>query len=417
MNAKPKYKPETPEEKARREENQAQDNKRSFDATVKKEDAIAAIHKFLLADGTISRILKIVGKDRQGTVEACISGVVSILQKSDRDKKSGVALWDCTPRSIANAIRDSIQHGIPIDGRGLAYLVREKFEARFTPGYKGYINRVCEFNSTADFQVGMVFEGEEFSVSRENGVDSYHHNVNTPFPQGVDYKARLIGAYCYLSYTKGGRYYAKLERISTEDINKIRSKARTDSVWNEWLSEQIIKTVVRRSTKIPFASVVASLDAIDNESYDLNQKPADQEKGKAWDDALKAEREAKEGKTVDGEATVVETNDIPSDGGDMSVSSTSNEEEKPGGMGEWSGQLAIPFMPAEEMQNLMTFDNAVEAGQELLNVLASTDSRKERTETIEANKELFGALLKSDKKEAIKIIEQAHAIECEAEHP
>lgn len=413
-------KQETPEEKARREKGQESENRKNYDLTVKKEDAIAAIHKFLLAEGTIARILKIVGRDRKGTVEACVSGVISILQKAERDK-TGIALWDCTPSSIASAIRDSIQHGIPIDGRGLAYLVREKFEARFTPGYKGYINRVCEFNPTADFQPGLVFKGETFKVSRKDGIDTYEHEVLKPFPSKADMDTQLVGAYCYLSYSKGGRFYAKLERMSFDDIVRIRNKAKTLNVWNEWFSEQIIKSVVRRATKIPFASVVASLDAVDNDNYDLNQKPHIVEEKKAgWEDALRAEKEAMEGKTIDGEASTLNTSDIPlEDGGaDTSVSTSSDEGEKQevGGMGRWNGQLAIPFMPAEEVPMIM-FETPVEAGRELLNILASTDSKKERTATIEANKELFGALLKSsNKKEAIKIIEQAHAIECDAEN-
>lgn len=413
---KKQYTAEEKENFAARNKAEAEKN---FNLAVRKDDAINAIYAYLKSDAVFKGILRAIGKNKQSLLEQCISGVRSVLQKAEPDHK-GIALWHSTPASIGNAIRDSIQHGIPIDGRGLAYLVRYNMEVRFTPGYKGYINRVCEHNPTADFQVGLVFDGDDFSFYREDGVAHYKHNPKTIFPTKKDMVEKLIGAYCYISYTVDGKKLAHIEPMGRDDIDTIRKKAKTDNVWEEFTSEQIKKTVIRRACKVPFARVVQELDELDNDNYDMS-KGESKPKSSAWDEALKKEKESME-KTVDGTATVVETKDIPSDdsatGGEASGNETSNEEEKPeeDGIGEWEGQLAIPFLPTEQMP-VLAFNNPVEAAEELINVLLSTDSKKERSATIEANRELLGVLLKSGDKNAGRLIDECHKIEAEAENP
>lgn len=385
-----------------------------------KADAIKKIHEYLASRKT--ELISALGEQKKPLILACISGVMAVLQKSEKPRTGdGIALWQCFPSTIATAIRDSIQHGIPIDGRGLGYLTRAGLEAGFAPGYKGYINRVSEYNPSVDFQVGLVFRDEPFEVDSKDGVDSYSHKVLVPFPQKDDFDKRLVGAYCYLSYEKSGRFYAKLQRLSEEDIIKIRSKAKTKAVWDEWFSEQILKSVVRRSCKIPFATVVNKLDEIDNESFDMEQPtptPAGSTAGSkgataSWKDALNKEEEKRkeEENTIDGEAKVVSTSGF----------SSSFEEEKPEVNASEAVvdmvkpekktiQIQIPYLPEEAMP-ILTFTNVFEAAAELESAMLSTEDKSERLQLIEANSPLFTALLKEkDKKSAMAMMDKLHGL-------
>lgn len=405
------------EEKARFEEAQKKQAANEFNLAVRKEDAIRGIYEYL--NKNKNKLSATFGKKSQSIIDQCVSGVVAVLQKSEPDKK-GIALYHCRPESFFTAIRDSVQHQIPIDGRGLGYLVRYGMEVRFTPGYKGYIHRVCEHNPSTEFQTGLVFERDELEVFKQDGVAHYKHKCETPFPSKKDMAENLSGAYCYISYQINGYNYSHIELIGKDDISIIRSKAKSDNVWDEFFSEQIKKAIIRRACKVPFAKVVNDLDELDNQNFDLNKEDHPQKRS-SWDDALQKEREAMEKKnTIEGEAVVTDTKDIPADTGTGGVNEPDNlpSEEKgqagPAGMAEWDGKIAIPFLPQEEMP--IMYNTPQEAVVQLVEAMQSTDSKRERSKMIDENAPLFGALLKTKDKSAIKYIEECHKLEAEAEH-
>ena len=374
----------------------------------RKEDAIARIARFLNGDAAKSRMFDAMGGIHENRAKLIARGVIATLQKAEPDNK-GIALWMCREHSILESIIDSIMHDIPIDGRGLAYLVRYNMEVKFSPGYKGYIHKVRKHNPTVDIQVKLVFKGDDFSFNSRNGTDTYEHIERTPFPSKNDMENNLIGCYAFISYDVmpgTGQWRAKIERLSVDDILMIRSKAKTRNVWDEFFSEQIKKAAVRRGLKIPFASIIEKLDEVDNEHFEMGDVTGagsiPQDKKDAWEENLAAERAkhaggkptdegdaTPKGETIDGEAVKVEEEEAGADSAEGAAS----------GFG-WDGTLQIPYMPAVDMAKV--FDTPKEAYAELVLAMGATESKAERHAVIEANMPLIGALLKEKNLSAVE---------------
>lgn len=194
--------------------------------------------------------------------------MVADSEKTGTDER---ALYHCDPVSIVNAAVTAASLGLPVDGRQLCYLVRYKNKVKLTIGYKGYVYKITEQNATANIQVGIVFPGDKFRSKKKDGVASFTHDIGKDNDFRSDYDA-AIGAYCYITYFIGKKFYADLEKIGMEEIATIRGKAKTDKIWKEWLGEKMKVAVIRRASKLGFTQATAKLDAFDNLDYDM-EKP------------------------------------------------------------------------------------------------------------------------------------------------
>jgi len=168
----------------------------------------------------------------------------------------------CSPASIAKCLIHAANIRLPVDNRNLAYLVPFAKECSLMPSYKGYIYKVKNADPSTEFTVALVYMGDTFTVSKENGQAVYRHDVKNPFEDRVE---AIVGAYCYIRTSTG----SFIDVLSRTEIEKIRSmsKMRSGQTWTMWAAEMIKKAVIRRACKVRYIEAVAELDALDNQVF------------------------------------------------------------------------------------------------------------------------------------------------------
>jgi hypothetical protein len=61
--------------------------------------------------------------------------------------------------------------------------------------------------------------------------------------------------------------------MSLAEINKIKGKAKQDSIWQEWFEEKAKVAIIRRACKIHFSGIqqIEQITEFDNQDYDLEK--------------------------------------------------------------------------------------------------------------------------------------------------
>ena len=108
-----------------------------------------------------------------------------------------------------------------------------------------------------------VHEGDTFSFNKENGKVIYSHKINNPF--ALD--KQIIGCYCIMKNSRG----EFLETLNMQDIEKMKAVAMTKNIWNDWQSEMVLKSVIKRACKRHFRDIIVNVEKIDNENNDLDR--------------------------------------------------------------------------------------------------------------------------------------------------
>jgi len=217
-------------------------------------------------------------KSEAGKTEAFkyIASVLIEIQKSATDDKKDLTI--CTPDSIVRAIIDAATFRLPIDGRQLAYLIRYEnkagrcFEAKFQPGYKGFIYKIAEHYKDVDFTAEPVFEGDQLDLSDEGGFQTYKHIRPNPFQKD---QAKMIGLIACLAYSSDAGRHSKIATLPKSEIDQIRKAAKQDFIWASWYFEKAKAAALKRLCKIHFATVMGVQELImyDNETHFAIETP------------------------------------------------------------------------------------------------------------------------------------------------
>ncbi len=112
--------------------------------------------------------------------------------------------------------------------------------------------------------VGLVFEGDNFSFSKKNGVVEYFHDISNPFGNTDE---KIIGAYTIIR----NKRWEFITLLSKADILKHRMVAKTDYIWKAWFQEMCLKTIVKKACKLHFGDIFQAIEDMDNENYDLDK--------------------------------------------------------------------------------------------------------------------------------------------------
>lgn len=207
-----------------------------------------------------------------------ISVLNEIKKTANDDKKS---LVNCTPDSIISAIKQACDLQLEIDGRQHCHLVKYNkntgtkespkwiSEAQLQVGYRGFIYSIKRAYPDANIDCKLVYEGDSFVVKSEGDTTTYSLEIKDPFAK----KEKIIGGYCHISYTLGGRLVSFCETMSLAEINKIKGKAKQDSIWQEWFEEKAKVAIIRRACKIHFSGIqqIEQITEFDNQDYDLEK--------------------------------------------------------------------------------------------------------------------------------------------------
>jgi len=200
-----------------------------------------------------------------------IASVLVEVEKTIGDEKKD--LTKCTPDSIGRAIIDAASFQLPIDGRGLAHLVKYGTKATFQLGYRGLLFKISEHYKNVNFTAEIVFKDDDFSVSDIDGYQSYTHKKANPFESNQD---NMIGVIAILGYEDNGKKYQKVVAMPKSEIDQIRKTAKQDFIWSAWYYEKAKVAALKRLCKINFATVMGlqELIAYDNkENHILVPEP------------------------------------------------------------------------------------------------------------------------------------------------
>lgn len=245
----------------------------------RKLQVIAAIQARIADPVWMERLLKIAHGDESKIMRAVNSYSTFIAndQGGRRDNKKYVC--EASLSSLFSCFLEAFQLGLDIGGgRDLVSIIVYGNTAELDVTYKGFVNALSRHFDNPFVQFGNIFEGDEFLPVITDTTASFIHTPKNPFTQPWD---KLIGTYCYFSYTlrESSKEVSRLCWIDKPGIMMIRSKAKSQNVWNDFWGEMVIKAVIRRASKIPFASIdfdEGEIDpsTVDNKHFLLEDKSA-----------------------------------------------------------------------------------------------------------------------------------------------
>ncbi len=198
-----------------------------------------------------------------------------------------------TEEEMAELFRRVAEDGLVFDGKHITLQ-----PTGISYDYVAYKNKMLLAYPESQIDVSLVYEGDDFQVSKESGSVIYHHNIKEPFNRKEE---NIIGGYCVIQNRRG----EFLTIMSKEDIEKHRKTAKTDYIWRQWFIEMALKTVIKKAVKQHFSDVFEKIEDTDNENYSLeNPLELNLEHKKAIDDIttiedLKSYYEANKGQGKD----------------------------------------------------------------------------------------------------------------------
>jgi len=151
--------------------------------------------------------------------------------------------------------------GLSIDGETITLQFKGKVMVSYN--YQAYKNRLLNAYPETKFDIQIVHKNDDFSFRKENGKVIYSHKINDPFNNDSE----IIGTYCIIK-NKRGEF---LETLNMTDIKKMRAVAKTKNVWDNWFSEMVLKSVIKRACKRHFRDITHNIENIDNENNDLER--------------------------------------------------------------------------------------------------------------------------------------------------
>jgi hypothetical protein len=134
----------------------------------------------------------------------------------------------------------------------------------------GYKNKVLSVYPESEFDIQLVRENDVTSFAKESGSVIYSHTIADPFSSNKG----IIGSYCVIK-NKRGEF---LETLGKDDYQNMKQSALLASTWDKWESEFWLKSVIKRACKRHFNDIVAEIETLDNEDYDLNVGADDDQK-------------------------------------------------------------------------------------------------------------------------------------------
>ena len=158
-----------------------------------------------------------------------------------------------------------VKSGLSIDGKHITINTNGvSFD------YVAYKNKMLMVYPESLIDVQLVYEGDEYSFSKDSGKVIYSHKIANPFGSTED---KIIGAYCVIKNQRG----EFLTTLSRPEIDKHRKVAKQDYIWRAWFREMAFKTVIKKAVKVHYDDLYIEMENLDNEQYDLEKHEEKQE--------------------------------------------------------------------------------------------------------------------------------------------
>ena len=221
-------------------------------------------------------------------LEVMKSQFAIVLPKGTTDKfyRNGVTylqghpkVMACKPQTVLQAFMEAATDQLMIDGRESAIVPYGEDEggrasadvAKYMPMVFGIRKRVLASGKLADWNVQVVYEGDEFDF--QLGDDPFIHHK--PSMHGGRTR-KVIAAYSIATFTDGGRSREVMNGDQIEDIRK-KSKAKRGP-WSDpvFYGEMARKTVAKLHAKqLPLPNDIEIMLARDDDMYDLTATVSD----------------------------------------------------------------------------------------------------------------------------------------------
>lgn len=182
--------------------------------------------------------------------------------------------------SFREAFKASMEIGVPVDTRQLAYLTMYGTELTYHIGYKGLIYMVRKLRPGIVINVHLLYEGDEFAYTSENGRAGYSYK---PIKAMRDDFQNVTGGFVFMSWVQNGQLYSTVTTMSRKEINEARSKSKSkNGPWLTWPGEMMKKVILRRACKVEFIGepLMDRFFELDDQEYIYEHQPTAAEKAR-----------------------------------------------------------------------------------------------------------------------------------------
>ena len=171
------------------------------------------------------------------------------------------------PQQLADLFRRVAAEGLAFDG---VHVTLQSTGVHYD--YVAYKNKMLVAYPESEIDIQTVYEGDDFSCYKQNGLVYYNHTIKDPFNGNDD---DIKGAYCVIK-NKRANFITTMGR---DEITKHRRVAKTDYIWSQWFKEMCMKTVIKKACKLHFNDIYTTIEEMDNENNDIEKavKPTELE--------------------------------------------------------------------------------------------------------------------------------------------
>lgn len=149
-------------------------------------------------------------------------------------------LQRCTTDSILTAAYDAAKYGLlPDSVRGFAYLIPYGTECKLMIGWRGMVSMVVATGAVSRIEAHVVCEGDDYTY--ELGLDPVLKHTPRSAPEND--ASNVVAAYAIAKLPSGEQVFCWLWR---NELDKIRSSAKSSDAWKNWPAAMFCKSAVRR---------------------------------------------------------------------------------------------------------------------------------------------------------------------------
>ena len=184
------------------------------------------------------------------------------LEKNKGGYPKNAFMHKITVPTLVSLFTRVAQTGFFIDGKNITL----QSPGRVALSYVAYKNMMLRAYPETKIDVGIVYDKDDFTCSKEDGNVTYIHKVHDPFGNDKE----IVGGYCVIKNNRG----EFLTTLNKQDIEKHRKVAKTDYIWSAWYEEMVRKTLIKKGCKFHYEDIYQDFEEIDNENYQL-ENPLD----------------------------------------------------------------------------------------------------------------------------------------------
>jgi hypothetical protein len=216
-----------------------------------------------MAQPNYTDIQKLLSEYKEEDVKIYIAYLDELWNKKEKDKDS----WDWkTPNQAwmsnrkteqyANYFMKVSQEWLVFDGKHITLQT-----TGISYDYVALKNKMLLIYPDSKIDMSLVYKGDTFSFSKENGKIHYTHDISNPFWQK---ETDIIWGYVVIKNGRG----EFLTRMSLADLEKHKATAKTQAIWKAWLTEMYRKTLMKKACSEHFKDIFTGIEEQDNEEYE-----------------------------------------------------------------------------------------------------------------------------------------------------